>query len=64
MMGCRGEGVEDGVKVKERATAGLLPPQCTLRRLNATVGEQRAGTQGWFELLEQLGARDTWYRLA
>lgn len=32
--------MEDGVKVKERAMAGLLPPnECTtLRRLNATVG--------------------------
>ena len=36
------EGVEDGVKVKER----------TLRRLNATVGGHRAGTQPWVELLE------------
>lgn len=56
--------MEDGVKVKERATAGLLPPQCVLRRLNATVGGNGQARQGSVELLEHLGARDTWYCLA
>lgn len=46
--------MEDGAKVRERATAGLLPPIAHLTSIECYSGGQRAGTQGWFELLEQL----------